>query len=472
MRISIKNFKSIDSINDYNLKPLTILSGVNSSGKSSFIQFLVLLKQTMELDSSTQPLYLDGSIYPVQNMVDLIYGKNPKDEIELEMEFNKHEISDPNGQLGIIGQLGNYKVRISVHFGMNDQEKPYISNFKIRIALSEKDENEYRFEAKHLNNDIYQITSTNQVFGLWNPEPGIEVSTAFNSFFPSYYQEMTQIDTELEDGEIKIEKRLNKVNLTIDLFKDLLGDFFKGIDYLGPIRAKPKEEYYIPRHIKKIGVYGENVARILQDGKDKKVEFLSIEETDEGIKYKRRTNTLLEATEYWLCQYFKLAKSIESDIQADAFMIYIINNNDDKIKINHVGYGISQILPIIVQGLNMSINGTLIIEQPEIHLHPKVQSRLFDFFYSLVLQKKKLVIETHSSHLISRLRRRVAEDSDNMVKDNVNLTFVEDKSFKTLELDSFGSLGHYPTDFIDSPTDELNATIKAQMKKRKNSTKK
>ncbi len=67
MKISIGNFKSIGSLANYEIQPLTILSGTNSSGKSSFIQLLLLLKQTIELDSPKFPLYLEGKLFPVQN---------------------------------------------------------------------------------------------------------------------------------------------------------------------------------------------------------------------------------------------------------------------------------------------------------------------------------------------------------------------------------------------------------------------
>ena len=72
MKISINNFKSIGSIANYEIQPLTILSGTNSSGKSSFIQLLLLFKQTMELGSTEFPLVLDGKLYPIRDYLDIL----------------------------------------------------------------------------------------------------------------------------------------------------------------------------------------------------------------------------------------------------------------------------------------------------------------------------------------------------------------------------------------------------------------
>jgi predicted ATPase len=147
-----------------------------------------------------------------------------------------------------------------------------------------------------------------------------------------------------------------------------------------------------------------------------------------------------------------------------------LDSSDLEITIKHVGFGVSQILPIIVQGLIMPPGGTLVLEQPEIHLHPKIQSLLFDFLYSLILQGKNIIIETHSDHFITRMRRRVAEDDESALKDKIKLTFVEqgttDLIFKSLTLDEYGILNIFPDDFIEMPELELEAIVKAQMKKR------
>jgi len=167
-----------------------------------------------------------------------------------------------------------------------------------------------------------------------------------------------------------------------------------------------------------------------------------------------------------MCDVFDVAEDIKTEKINDTYKITLINKAGLPISIKHVGFGISQLLPIVVEGLRMPDNGTLIVEQPEIHLHPKIQSLLYDFLYGLTKQGKKVIIETHSSHFITRMRRRIAEDESNEMDDNISLTFIEDDIFRTIELDDYGTLNYYPKDFIEQSNTELRAIVKAQMNKR------
>jgi predicted ATPase len=137
-----------------------------------------------------------------------------------------------------------------------------------------------------------------------------------------------------------------------------------------------------------------------------------------------------------------------------------------------VGFGISQILPIIVEGLRMPKKGLLILEQPEIHLHPKVQSMLFDFIYSMSLTGKRFLIETHSDHFITRMRRRVAENNSDL-SEKINLVFVEQREtehfFRKLDLNEMGTfINYFPDDFVEQTEKEYRAIVMAQALKRKN----
>jgi predicted ATPase len=171
-----------------------------------------------------------------------------------------------------------------------------------------------------------------------------------------------------------------------------------------------------------------------------------------------------------MCDIFKIGVDIYAKKNGDAVSIFLLNDAGIETTIKHVGFGISQILPIVVEGLLMEANGTLILEQPEIHLHPKVQSLLFDFLYSLILQEKNVIIETHSDHFITRMRRRIAESKEEGLVRDVGLTFIDANKgevlFEIIELDDMGTLDYFPDDFIEQSNQELKAIVKAQMKKR------
>ena len=94
------------------------------------------------------------------------------------------------------------------------------------------------------------------------------------------------------------------------------------------------------------------------------------------------------------------------------------------LDLTSLGVGVSQVLPAIVMGLLAPKDSVLIFEQPEVHLHPKVQSVLGDFFLAIVQCGKQCIVETHSEHLINRIRRRIAESSDETIWNNLGFILL------------------------------------------------
>src|SRR5690606_20710680 len=115
---------------------------------------------------------------------------------------------------------------------------------------------------------------------------------------------------------------------------------------------------------------------------------------------------------------------------------------DKELDLTSVGFGTSQILPIIVQGLLTPPDGIFIIEQPEVHLHPRVQSQLADFFLALSFVGIQCILETHSEHIINRIRLRIVEDTENKVLENVRIYFAEkegaESHFISVEPNEYG----------------------------------
>jgi predicted ATPase len=112
-----------------------------------------------------------------------------------------------------------------------------------------------------------------------------------------------------------------------------------------------------------------------------------------------------------------------------------------------VGYGVSQALPVVVQSVIGPSNGILLLQQPEVHLHPKAQAALGTFFAQLVAsQQKQFIIETHSDYLVDRVRQEVAQGT--LDPSDVALLFFErgERGSKVvrIEIDRMGNLATAP----------------------------
>lgn len=144
-------------------------------------------------------------------------------------------------------------------------------------------------------------------------------------------------------------------------------------------------------------------------------------------------------------QYNDNIKSLTSD---DLLKLSIANDN-----IVDVGFGISQGLPVIISGLLLNKHETLLLEQPEIHLHPNMQMKMADFLISQAYNKKNIICETHSDHIINRIVRRVMEDKTGNLQNLVKIYFVQGKNvdnpiYKDISIHPVDGLVNAPEEFF------------------------
>jgi predicted ATPase len=138
--------------------------------------------------------------------------------------------------------------------------------------------------------------------------------------------------------------------------------------------------------------------------------------------------------------------------------------------LTHVGVGVSQVLPILVMCLLAPTPCLLLFEQPELHLHPRVQARLADFFLAMGRLDKQCILETHSEYLVDRLRLRIAESESTDILEMVKIFFTEkvqgDTVCKSVELTEFGSIKNWPDDFFDQSAEASSKILRAASAKR------
>jgi predicted ATPase len=251
--------------------------------------------------------------------------------------------------------------------------------------------------------------------------------------------------------------------------------FSSSISYLGPLRDEPKPLYPLPAapDLAYVGLKGEYTAAVLDLHKHKLVDFISPENFKEPtITWVTKSVALHKAVGDWL-KYLGVADSVETnDMGKLGHELRVHTPGVAKAHdLTHAGVGVSQVLPILVSCLISDFDTTLLFEQPELHLHPAVQSRLGDFFLSMALVGKQCVIETHSEYLINRLRFRIAAaEIGAPLSSSTKIFFVEKRAdtstFREVVVNDFGAIPDWPEGFFDQSQEEAERILRAAATKR------
>ena len=247
------------------------------------------------------------------------------------------------------------------------------------------------------------------------------------------------------------------------------------VKYLAPLRDEPKPIYPLAAATdpENIGLHGEHTAAVLELNKDRIVEYIPSDKfSKDSVGNEPQKAELATAVLDWM-RYMGVVTNITThDLGNRGHELKVATGNLANLRdLTHVGVGVSQVLPIVVLCLLSPRSSILIFEQPELHLHPRVQSRLADFFLSMTFLGKQCVVETHSEHLINRLRLRTAAAPGEEISNRVMMYFVEARdgksAYRPVRISPFGTIQNWPAGFFDEG-EELSAEIlKAGMKKRK-----
>jgi predicted ATPase len=251
-------------------------------------------------------------------------------------------------------------------------------------------------------------------------------------------------------------------------------DFFASqVKYLGPLREEPKAIYPIQSTSdpQDVGLHGEHTAAVLHRNRFLEIQYIPTSNFgDKPGDAQAVTKALEEAVFDWL-EYLDVAKRINtSDEGKFGYSLKVIMGEGSvSHDLTHVGVGVSQVLPIVVMCLLAAPDTTIILEQPELHLNPKVQTRLADFFLSMAMLRKQCLIETHSEYLINRLRLRSALAEGTSVSELLKLYFVEKTggftTYRDVRINEYGTIRDWPKGFFDQNQREIEAIILAASEK-------
>ncbi|MEZ6101660.1 MAG: DUF3696 domain-containing protein [Pirellulaceae bacterium] len=244
---------------------------------------------------------------------------------------------------------------------------------------------------------------------------------------------------------------------------------FRSIAYLGPLRTKAERLYsWTGTEPESVGYVGDNTVASILAARQRQI----------SLGFRKRSLPFEQV----------IAQKLKDMGLIDSFKVSQISNKrqDYEVKVKtkgsagmvdlpDVGFGISQVLPVLVECFYAPRNSIIVMEQPEIHLHPRAQSLLADVMIDVISAREggkdrniQLIIETHSEHFLRRLQRRIAENV--VSKCNVAAYFADvsksPAALEELQIDLFGNIQNWPEHFFGDEMEDITAQSKAALRRR------
>lgn len=489
----MKNYRSIVDSGEIDLKPITAIVGRNSCGKSSFIRIFPLLKQTLERPISETLLWY-GDYVDLGDYENAISRYSNEDKIEF--SFTIFVNSSGPYYIGSSTKEKNFKCKISFEVKKEYFESIYIEyedqNIKVLLEKDNKLKDlivngqsldkyltKAKWDRETMNFFPYIVVTLekevgeliyfrkNDIFHVLQAE--IRKRISYSSKKESSINERFQIGSKDDILNELIRRKIrgsndytietdaflelnnlivgSNVNLLLETINDTIRYEAQTLHYMKPIRAMV-DRYY--------RVQGVSVSQLDADGSNLPMILRSLS----GYK--------LKAFERWSKEKFGVVFSVK-DKEGHVSLV-MKNDIDDPNYINlaDTGYGYSQMLPIVVllwmihTGDKYSyrrystIDRLIVIEQPELHLHPAYQAKMMDVFVNIVKEAAsknislKIIFETHSETMINRLGLLIAYGKIDKEEVNV-LVFNKENNITTVTSNSFNQKGlllGWPGDFF------------------------
>ena len=413
-KIAVKGFKSIAEECEIDIRPLTILAGANSSGKSSIMQPLLMLKQTLEAPYDPGPLLIDG----------------PNVHFTVAEQFLSKLINRK--------RVDRFQIRIETRDSIISRS--VVTTFK-KSQLREIEIVSMMTETK----SDQPISSYPKCFTLYPEMSSEEIKSLVNqNVIPESYDVVTRsrcfLRLESQDGH-------RFANATYNPESNILNSI-----HLPGLRGNSERIYKQtstgPQYIGTFDHYTANVIHEWQETKDRHLETV--------------TNAL-HTLELTGAVATKKIGDVGIEVQVGR-LPHTNTGETDMVNIADVGYGVSQVLPVLVAVIVAEPGQLVYLEQPELHLHPNAQVKLAQVLADAAKRGVRVVAETHSSLLLLGVQTLVAEGklSPELVKlhwfsrNEDGITEVD-----SVDLDEAGTYGEWPVDFNDVNLNAQSRYIKA-----------
>ena len=454
--INLKNFKAWREL-DIELGPrITGLFGTNSSGKSSLIQFLLMLKETknnpdrnivLDFGDSNKPINLGG-------FGDVIHKKDEKQKLtwrlswdgivqtfQDEMIMTDYKKCSIQSAVGIVKGSKSLKTH-SISYTLKD----LIDGEEITLGIEPNPESK----------SGYLLTSEK------HSESGVESDTYSDDSFWGEISDPVKTHLFPKDARFHFSFRhYDPLSVLEVTYEKLMDEIF----YLGPLRDYPHRQYnWSGGSPSDVGARGElTINAILAASGEENI----FQMKKNGGKLAFQEVVARWLNEMGLIHSFSVAEIAKSSNIYQAKVS--VDKESPEVLLTDVGFGVSQVLPAIVLLYHVPEGSTVILEQPEIHLHPEVQSALADAIVAIAETRDlQVIVESHSEHLLRRLQRRVAEGV--IPAELMKLYFVSQENGEArladIGLNEYGEIENWPPDFFGDEMEEIAETRKAAIKRK------
>lgn len=464
-----KNFRSLADTERRPLRPLTIVIGPNNSGKTSFIAPLLLLQQTLDAQNRATALLTKGPLLDLGLYEDLVRDHDPEARVELTVEWHVHGDSRDSG----LRPLGVHPPgAATIEFAGDEHGSVRLES----LTVFDTHLRQMLRRSRSKKTSRYSLTSLSKLSGFEDDneldpsglspavkEQQARITTAIRQARPVHFlfdgsepilRSATARTQHPEDAgpvtlTVRPDRNAAAYAAIMDTVQYQLTDELRALTYIGPLRERAKRLYAVSGEMpRNVGTRGENAPEIL----------FRWRENDEQM----------DAVHGWLRRFGFADQLVLKPLGAGAFSL------SWRTELEHVsetafvdmGFGLSQVLPLIVQGLFARSGSTIIAEQPEIHLNPRLQTTLAELFVAFVDRGVSVLTETHSEHLLLAVRRMVAEGE--ISADDVAIYFVHrpkrDSVIEHVELEKNGHIPAevWPKDFFADALRESLALAEAQ----------
>lgn len=437
--ISLENYKcfkklKVDNKEELEIAPLTVLCGVNSSGKSSIINSILLHKQSYEDSYAPNNMRLNGEYVKSGRFKDISFKHNnetinfiisyilcePKRYRHGLKKQSKYDITAWKNLIKIYSHFNirRFEITSSISLEQYDDGKNVDNNIlsgqKITLKVIETNYNEFTssIELKKLKNQTnqYAIILNN----IPNADTGDIVPHVELHDSTCYFENFNLVNAYSVDISPR-GTRIGGILPSVYLIFKMIALQFKNVHYLTPLRVYPQRNYILDHETDDVGLSGEFTPYIMRKYQDDMIDGF-LPPVNDTICISREKYKFKKCIQAWM-DYLHFGKySLSNSLET-------IQLNIQNYNVSNVGFGISQVLPIIVSGLIKQESELLLLEQPEIHLHPTAQMCMADFLVSMAMNGKSVIVETHSDHIINRIVRRMMED--NSINKKIKIYFVE-----------------------------------------------